>query len=289
MRVASFLEDLAELSPDIIRYIDDQQLEIDVEAVIGTQEFHLGDCTLRIKIKNCYLRLVSASVSVINGSRYALKLQKFNIEATEATSQRDKTSSLRRGEVKAGAKMEVWIPSVMAKFRAEGNLSRDSDKTRTVEDKVTKEIMLITPLPNKTWLVGHEEFGDIRKADGNLLGSYFQEAKESGINEPSPLCRVRLAGTLDAFDLIIALIVKTKDFRFEIIDKWGQRERDALLSEKEEFERRMRAKIAGIALQKSIRSAVRNIQSELKSDEVLICFGQLSRDDMAKSASASES
>jgi hypothetical protein len=289
VEATSFLANLAELSPNIIRYIDDQQLEIDIEAIIGTEEFHLGHSTLRIKIKNFYLRLISASLSVINGSRYALKLQKFNIDATETTSRHDKTSLFGKAEAAAGAKAEAWLPSVIAKFSTEGILSRDSDKAKIVEDKITKEIMLITPLPNKTWLVGHEEFGDIRKADGNLVGSYFQEARESGLNEPSPLCRIRLAGTSSEFDLILALIVKTKDFRFEIIDRWGQKERDALRSEKEEFEQRMKARIAGIVVQKSIRETVmQNIQSELKGDELLICFGRLTSDDITKSMSASE-
>jgi hypothetical protein len=279
----SILPYLAELSPGIVRYIDDQQLEIDVEAIIGTEEIDLDHCVLRIKIRNFYLRLISGSVNVLNGSRYTLKLQKFNMEASETTSSRQRTSSSAKAEAAAGGKLDVWIPSVVAKFMAGGDLTRLRDRETTTENKITKEIFLITPLPNKTWQVGHEEFGDIRRADGNLLGSYFQEASEGGLNEPSPLCRIRLDGTLSNFNLLVALVVKTRDFRFEIIDHHrGTAVREASIAEREEFARKMKGKISGIALQRSIREATtaEEIMSQLKSNELLICFGEYSTEDV---------
>jgi hypothetical protein len=272
MRNHDFFRTLAELSPGLPKYVGDKELIVDLEAVFGYGEYQVDDLVLVIKIRNAYLQLFNIPGRVQNGTRYEVRLQKFDMERTEhAHKEKNKrTSGSVSGKIEA--KIETWLPSFVGRLRSDAHFDAQGHTRTGTESIIRPEVMLISPTANHRWLIGHHDLGDPRKPGGFLHGSYFQEARHVGQNEYEPLCRLALGQYNQSFELGMGIIVKYADFHFSVTDKWGVHVREAGVNQKQDFERRMKAKLAGIALQKALKEAIERQDGSFNPNNEILLF-----------------
>lgn len=274
MGTHSFIRDLVELSIGTAEADDSGQLQLDVEVVFGEATYEVAECALRVRLRRAALSLIPSGGSIVNGTRYRVKLQEFKMSASEKSL---KTTS-SKAEADAGGKFEATIraliPHLTVGVSASGTLDGKSDHSDAKEITIQNEVVLIEPAANGRWIIGAEE-GDVRKPGGLLSGSYLQESRSAGDNAILPLCKVRIEDR-ERFKCQFAVTAKSFDFDFTVVQKWGKT-KIADDTQKNNFAEMMRAAIAGIVLQKGLSAALKKTAKDMNdkvgANEILLAVG----------------
>lgn len=257
MDAFSLVKGFAEISPGKLVEAGTDCVDVDLEVIFGPGELPVGSKTMRIRVRRATVALVAKGADVVNGTRYAIKLQKFKIKETERAKQDSRNSHGARGAAEIDASLLNWVPKLALRLKGGGEIESEKHDSRSSDTAIQSEVVLIEPIADSKWMLGSEVGGDVRKSGGFLFGSYFQESRDIGANKYAPLCRLRITDK-QKFRCYLHLNAKTYDFDFSFVGKWGENE-GVKDSEKERFAEDMRSRIAGIVAQKGISQRLKSM------------------------------
>jgi len=207
------------------------------------------DHVFRIRLLHCSLRyqLAGCDIPITTKYRYCVQAGVFRTEVQERF--RTATKLRAGGSIDASTKLTTIGGSAKFEGKAHADASTGTDDTDVTTATIRPEIAVVEHAPNG-WTIGHPSLGDPFHATSEycLSGSYFLQ-KVKGYDHS---CRVEFRPETHTANLSFMLTVRD-GFYVERVgaDLLKPADEDEKLRVIEE----MRAKIAGLALEKELKAS----------------------------------
>jgi hypothetical protein len=228
--------------------------EGEIEGADARYRVHLRQCIVEIKTVGCTQNLSDA---------YSFALPDSVI--SDATQQDESQKTGQTAEVGAEAGGSASKPGMITKLTGKVGWKKAKDKTETRKTRFKRRIMLVS-CNGAYWLVGDDEHGDPRNAEGRLKERYFNEESDR------PLCAIEVSEGVEVAEVRVEVRAKFGHLDVELLNDLGRPLRAAKEADALDISHALKARLRGLSIAKALRGRQRDERPgiELPQSEFLL-------------------